>query len=257
MKKTKIEVIWLYLYIADNIFRAEQLYPYMETTDQGIIEILRDCALFRGMSDNEIQELLLGHSVKKTRYSSGTLIAQAGDEVRSLQILLHGSVKGEMMDYAGKVIKIEDIFPPRPLAPAFLFGNQNSYPVNISAVEDTEILSIPRDRFLLMLQASEKVLVNFINILSSRGQFLSNKIKFLSFTTIKGKLARYLLDHLERSGSGKLKLSHSQSQLAELFGVARPSIGRALGELNQDGIIRTEGKQVEILDHAGLTSYLK
>ena len=45
-----------------------------------------------------------------------------------------------------------------------------------------------------MLQKSEKVLVNFVDIVSSRGQFLSNKIKFLSFTTIKGKLAQYLLD---------------------------------------------------------------
>jgi DNA-binding GntR family transcriptional regulator len=52
-------------------------------------------------------------------------------------------------------------------------------------------------------------------------------------------------------------LPHSQSQLSELFGVARPSIGRAIGELNQDGIIGTEGKRVEILDRAALTSYLK
>ena len=52
-------------------------------------------------------------------------------------------------------------------------------------------------------------------------------------------------------------LPHSQAQLAELFGVARPSIGRALVEMNLDGIIRTEGKKVEILDQEGLRSYLK
>jgi CRP-like cAMP-binding protein len=79
----------------------------------------------------------------------------------------------------------------------------------------------------------------------------------LSFTTIKGKLAQYLLDLSRQSGSGRIFLPHSQSQLAELFGVARPSIGRAMGALNQEGIIRAEGKKVEILDHAGLASYLK
>jgi hypothetical protein len=31
-------------------------------------------------------------------------------------------VKGEMTDYNGKTIKIEDIEAPRPLAVAFLFG---------------------------------------------------------------------------------------------------------------------------------------
>jgi CRP-like cAMP-binding protein len=108
-----------------------------------------------------------------------------------------------------------------------------------------------------MLQKSEKVLENFVNAVSSRGQFLSNKIKFLSFTTIKGKLAQYLLDLARQSSSSSILLPHSQSQLSELFGVARPSIGRAIGELNREGIIRAEGKRIDILDHPGLTSYLK
>ena len=234
-----------------------QLYECMEEPDDRIIELLQECTLFRGMGYNEILEVLGSHMGKIRRYSSGTLIAQAGEEVRSLQILLSGSVKGEMVDFTGKVIKIEDILPPRPLAPAFLFGKRNRYPVNITAGADAEILSLPRDRFLLILRESEKVLVNYIDIISSRGQFLSSKIKFLSFTTIKGKLAQYFLDLAEQTGSAELVLSHSQSQLAELFGVARPSVGRALGEMNQDGIIRTEGKKVQILDRGGLTAYLK
>ena len=229
----------------------------MELKDEQIIGLLQDCALFQGMSGDEISKVLVGQLGRIRRYSRGTLIAHAGDRVASLQILLEGSVKAEMVDFTGKVIKIEDIVPPRPLAPAFLFGKRNHYPVNISAAEDVMLLSIPRDSFLLMLQQSERVLVNFIDIVSSRGQFLSSKIKFLSFTSIKGKLAQYLLDLSRQSASGKLVLPHSQSQLAELFGVARPSVGRAMGELNQEGIIRAEGKKVEILDPSGLASYLK
>jgi CRP-like cAMP-binding protein len=243
--------------IQANIFAAGELYLCMEAADEDIIKLLQECTLFQGMSHEETGVALRGHMGRIKRYSAGTLIAQAGEEVEYLHILLQGSVKGEMVDYTGKVIKIEDIAPPRPLAPAFLFGNRNRFPVNISAGADVELLSIPRDRFLLMLQESEKVLVNFINIVSSRGQFLSSKIKFLSFTTIRGKFAQYLLDLSEQSASYEIVLPHSQSQLAELFGVARPSIGRAIGALNQDGIIRTRGKMVEILDHAGLASYLK
>lgn len=229
----------------------------MSMSEEQMIDLLGGCTLFRGMSSTEISSVLSGHLGRIKNYPRDTLIAQAGDEVRFLLILLQGSVKGEMIDYTGKVIKIEDIAPPRPLAPAFMFGSRNRYPVNITSGEDTKVLSIPRDRFLLMLQESEKVLVNFINIISSRGQFLSNKIKFLSFSTIKGKLAHYLLDISVQTASNTFVLPHSQSQLSELFGVARPSIGRAIGEMNQDGILRTVGKRVEILDQAGLTSYLK
>jgi len=229
----------------------------MGMSEEALIALLKDCSLFHGMSDDEISWILGSHMGRIKTHSSGSLIVHAGDKVRFLHILLKGSVKGEMVDYAGKVIKIEDIVPPRPLAPAFLFGEQNNYPVNITAAEDTELLSITRDRFLVMLRESEKVLVNFVNIVSSRGQFLSNKIKFLSFTTIKGKLAQYLLDLSTEIGTDSFVLPHSQSRLSELFGVARPSIGRAISELNRDGIIRTVGRQVQISDPVRLSGLLQ
>ena len=227
-----------------------------QVTDE-IVEILAECPLFIGLNPLELTRLLSECSCRIRTFAKGELVAQAGDEVYFMHIMIQGHVKGEMVDYAGKVIKIEDIAPPRPLAPAFLFGSQNRYPVNITAGEAVRMLSIPRDGFLKMMQVSAQVLRNFVNIVSSRGQFLSSKIKFLSFTTIKGKLAQYLLDLAKKSGSQSFFLPHSQSQLSELFGVARPSVGRAISEMNQQGIIRTEGKQVIILDRSKLSSLLK
>lgn len=229
----------------------------METSDEALVGLLLECPLFKGMSSQEVHTVLRGHLGRIKYFSAGSLIAQAGEKVSSLNILLRGSVKGEMVDYTGKVIKIEDIDPPRPLAPAFLFGSRNRYPVNISAGEEVELLSIPHEHFLGMLQKSEKVLVNFINIISSRSQFLSNKIKFLSFTTIKGKLAQYLLDLRQKANSDLIMMPLSQAQLSELFGVARPSVGRAISELNRDKIIRTDGKQVKLLDLPRLSALLK
>jgi CRP-like cAMP-binding protein len=230
---------------------------HMSLSDERIIDLLKECPLFQGMSPGQISDVLSGNMGRISSHVKGALIAQSGDEVRFLHILLLGSVKGEMIDYTGKVIKIEDITPVRPLAPAFLFGRQNRYPVHITSGGDAVILSIPRDRFLLMLQQSAPLLENFMHIISSRGQFLSNKIKFLSFTTIKGKLAQYLLDLSAQQGSGRFVLPLSQMQLSELFGVTRPSIGRTLGEMKREGILRTEGRHVEILDFPGLTSLLR
>lgn len=229
----------------------------MVVLDDHMILSLSACSLFKGMSSDQISSVLSDSAGRVRSYPMDTLIAQAGEEVLHLQIVLEGSVKAEMVDYTGKVIKIEDIIPPHTLAPAFLFGSQNRYPVNITAGGDVKVLSIPREKFLAILQSSKSVLVNFVDIVSSRGQFLSSKIKFLSFTTIKGKLAQYLLDLSDKSGSLRFSLPSSQVQLSELFGVARPSIGRAMGELNRDGIIRTEGREVTILDSSRLSMLLK
>lgn len=230
----------------------------MEMTylEEEYIQMSRECPLFAGIRQEELAGLLASASARVRTIGKGELLAQAGEKLNFLHILVSGHVKGEMVDFTGKVIKIEDIHPPRPLAPAFLFGEQNRYPVNITATKEVKLLSIPREDFLKMMQASELVLRNFVHIVSSRGQFLSNKIRFLSFTTIKGKLAQYLLDQAKKSGDGPFQLPHSQAQLSELFGVARPSVGRAIGELNQEQIIRTDGKKVQILNRQKLSALL-
>ncbi len=213
--------------------------------------------VFAGLNLSELSALLENSSFRINEFSKGDVVANAGDEVYFQRIVISGSVKGEMVDFAGKVIKIEDILPGQPLAAAFLYGNQNRYPVNIIANEPARILSVPKDSFLRMMQSNARVLENFLHAVSSRGQFLSGKIRFLSFSTIKGKIAQYLLDLSSRQGSDTIRLALSQSQLSELFGVTRPSIGRAMGEMNRDGLILTEGKQVSILNKPGLLSSLK
>ena len=222
-----------------------------------IVRFLTGCPLFKGLGEDELAGLLESASGRIRHFGKGEIIARAGEEVCFQHIVISGSVRGEMVDFSGKVIKIEEIAAPGPLAVAFLFGDQNRYPVNIIAGEETGILSIPGDMLLKMMQANSLILRNFINAVSTRGQFLSGKIRFLSFTTIKGKLAEYFLDLSEKTGKDAFEIPLSQSQLSELFGVARPSIGRALIEMNREGIIRTTGRQVILADRARLSSLLK
>ena len=166
-------------------------------------------------------------------------------------LAVEGVVKGEMVDYAGRVIKIEDIPAPGALAAAFIFGNKNRFPVNVVALSDGELLMIAKPDFLKILMKYDTLLVNFLDMISSRSQFLSEKIKFLNFKTIKGKLAFYIL---QKAGSnGKIiTLGMTQNDLADFFGVARPSIARALGELEDEGYIEAKGKSIKIIDKAGL-----
>lgn len=180
------------------------------------------------------------------KFRSGTLVYQSGDQVNALSIVTEGFVKGEMIDFAGRVIKIEDIKSPSAIAPAFLFGNNNRFPVNVIAVPDTELLIINKPDFLRMLNENSTILVNFLDMISNRSQFLSDKIRFLNFKTIKSKLAQYILE-LAGGSKTEIRLDRTQNDLADYFGVARPSVGRALGELEDQGIIETNGKNIKLL----------
>jgi CRP-like cAMP-binding protein len=207
--------------------------------------------LFRGMVLEEVISVFSNTPYRIRKYKSGTIISQTGEFVNSFMMVLSGSVKGEMIDFSGRVIKIEDVPTSGAIAAAFIFGSRNRFPVNVVALADTEILVIDKTDFLRFLKNNDKILVNFLDLISNRSQFLSEKIKFLNFKTIRGKLAQYIL---QSAGTDKseIVLNMTQNELAEYFGVARPSIARVIGELEGEGIITTKGKYLKILDRKRL-----
>ncbi|PWE00706.1 Crp/Fnr family transcriptional regulator [Marinilabilia rubra] len=215
--------------------------------------ILSKSPLFAGLKEEQIENLFAKIVFQTRKYDKGDLIASGGDECRSLMIVVKGSVKGEMVDYSGRVLKIEDIPAPRPLAVAFLFGKNNRFPVTISANESTELLIIPKQSVVFLMQTSETFLTNFMNAVSNRAQFISGKLRFLSFKTLKGKLAHYLMElDRQQKQTGEIQLMRTQEELAELFGVARPSLSRTLRDFHHQGLIKASGRKIKILNREGL-----
>lgn len=212
---------------------------------------LSSAPLFRGMTTGEIETIISGVAHRIKKFQAGSLISQSGEPVNSLMVVISGVVKGEMIDYAGRVIKIEDIPAPGALASAFMFGNRNRFPVNVIAVSDGELLLIEKPDFLKLLMRNDIILINFLDMISNRSQFLSEKIKFLNFKTIKGKLAHYILQKAGKERSSVL-LDMTQNELADFFGVARPSVARVLGELEEEGYLEAKGKNIKIINKAGL-----
>jgi len=214
-------------------------------------ETLIHCPIFIGLNEEELETIFAkSHHFTKT-YEVGEIAAFSGEMVNFLMVVLEGSVKGEMVDFSGKIIKIDDITAPRALASAFIFGKQNKFPVNVMANEKTKLLYIPKYDFIKMLQADIRILQNFLNVVSTQSQMLAGKLKFLSFKTIKGKLAQYILG-LAGQDKDMIELPLTQNDLSEQFGVARPSLARALGEMAEEGIISVDRKVVRILDRKRL-----
>ena len=197
--------------------------------------------IFNGLMTDELEELLQKQAFRLKEYARDEYIAYSRDTCHDLLIVVKGSVSGEMTDFSGKKLKIEDIAAPRPLAAAFIFGNENRFPVDIIANEPAIVMIIPRDVLIFLLQHTPVVLKNYLNVISSRTQFLSNKIRFLSFKTIKEKIANYILASW-RKEQALFHIRQSQTELADFFGVTRPSLARALGEMEDEGILKARKK---------------
>lgn len=220
-----------------------------------MLEVLNSSPLFNGLQPAETEKLIQNtlHQIKQ--FSNKEVIAFSGEKVEKAMILLEGKLQGEMLDFSGNRLKIEEINPPQMVAAAFLYGPQSVFPVNLSALSDGRILVIFKKAFTLMLSNEPRVLNNYLNIVSGKAQFLSQKITFLSFKTIREKIAFFLLQRL-KNDSSIVKIDESQTEVAGLMGVARPSLARTISEMESDGIIKWERGRVIVLNPNELNSTL-
>ena len=215
--------------------------------------ILSGSPLFRNVTPERIEKVMEAITWQVRRFNREEMVAQAGEECKYLMIVLEGSVRGEMTDASGRLIRIEDIPKPRPIAISFIFGRQNHFPVNVTANEETAIMFIPREDIITLLQSDKNVLQNYLDAISSRGQFLSQKIRTLSMKSLRTKVAHLLME-LSREQGNVVQLPGTQAELADYFGVARPSLARTLGELSDEGIISVERRTVTINSKQRLAS---
>jgi CRP-like cAMP-binding protein len=217
---------------------------------------LKESPLFKNLESSEIENLLLRTPHQFKQFKNKEIIAFAGEKVERAMLLTEGTLRGEMLDFSGNRLKIEEMQPPHMIASAFLFGPNNTFPVNLSALSDGKLLVIYKKDFAAMLSQQPQVLNNFLNIISGKAQFLTQKITFLSLKTIREKIAFFLLQGLNKENL-TVNINQNQTQLAGLMGVARPSLARTIGELEAENMIKWGKTQVSIVDPMKLKLLLR
>lgn len=193
------------------------------------------------------------YSIKTFRKNQ--MLFRQGDVCDALYILMHGSVKTEMITENGNLLGVEIINAPRPLAPAFIFSSNNRFPVDVTAIEDVEVLRIPKDEVMRLMTSKPDFMQQFLKHNANRTQFLTNRLQLLSIKTIKGKIAHFLLEQTDMEGNAFI-INRNQTELAEFFGVARPSLARSLSEMIEDGLIEVNKKEYKVLNMKKLKELL-
>lgn len=114
--------------------------------------------LFGQITPDELEGIFNELNIHENSFKKGEILALQDEPANRLIILLKGSVKAEMTDPSGKVVKVEDIEAPNPLAVLFLFGRDNRFPVQATAREHVEAVVIPKQSILKMLSMNETIL---------------------------------------------------------------------------------------------------
>jgi CRP-like cAMP-binding protein len=208
---------------------------------------LASCPICSQIRIDDQEQFLLDLKCTIKEYVKNDVIVRQGDVCDSLYVLTGGSVKTEMITENGNILGIEIIKAPRPLAPAFLFSDNNHFPVDVTALEEVEIIKIPKEEIMRLMMTNPDFMKQFLTLNANLTQFLTNRIQLLSIKTIKGKIAHFLIEN-ETVSHKSFTVTRNQTGLAELFGIARPSLARSISEMVHDGIISINKKEYTIMD---------
>ncbi|RTI02303.1 Crp/Fnr family transcriptional regulator [Thermus scotoductus] len=204
---------------------------------------LKQVPLFRDLNPEDLKAL--EGEARARRLKRGEVLFLEGEPVHSLFVVEKGLIKVYKLDPEGRkqvVLHLEG--PGRVLAEVALFLERPTYPASAEALEESQVLAIPKERFFQLAEARPPLARTLIRYLARRQGQLLHLLDRLVFHEVRERLAEYLLETLATEGQGFLLPTNSE--LAALLGTVPEAVSRNLGELYRQGLIRLQGRRVYV-----------
>jgi len=132
--------------------------------------------------------------------------------------------------------------------PVFDGGN---YPASVAAIDDATLLFVSKKDFQELCLTHPQVALKVLRVVGARLRRLVGIIEELSFTTVRHRLAAFLVRLANRegvqAGSGiAITLPDNNQEIASQIGTVRELVSRNLSRLQAEGLIEIDGRKLMI-----------
>lgn len=159
--------------------------------DIDTLQGLKQCPLFSSLEDQEIIDLMHTVRYRIIRFRKGEILAYAGFVCQYADIVISGEMVAYVTGPSGRILRMATHQTGKLLAPAFLFANDNHYPVTVEATTDTSVLRLTPYDLEKMLHSDQRLMTNYIRMLSNIISSLTKKVRMLSMS-VREKVCQYL-----------------------------------------------------------------
>jgi CRP-like cAMP-binding protein len=183
--------------------------------------------------------------------ADGEALFEQGDPARRFYLVLKGQIKLYRLSPEGNEKVIEIVTPGNTFAEALMFLNHPHYPVGATAIGAVELLGIDTGDFVRMLRESVETCFLIMGDMSRRLRGLIGEIDNLSLHSATCRVAGYLLRRADEEGDG-FDLGVPKLVIASRLTVKPETFSRIIRDLSDQGIIRVQARQIEVLDRVAL-----
>lgn len=206
---------------------------------------------------NEEELIKIAGLITHRNYKKGEIIIMEGEATDSIIIIHEGSVKAFKNTPDGRE-QILYVF-----SDGDFFGEQNllSHQTSTYTVEALEIVKtcmLSKNKLQSLLHQYPEIAIKIIEELGERMSRLENALQSIGVRNVDNRIGGILLDFKDKYGRKTpegilIRLPLSREGMANYLGIARETLSRKLGQLENEGIIRSVGnKSILILDQEEL-----
>ena len=182
------------------------------------------------------------------------MVFSEGEPYRGMFIILEGLAVVYRLSDDGRMLILQVCRPGDFFAEVPLFEAEDAaYPAHARVTRDSEVLFLPRERFVPFLKQHPEVVWELLSSFASRLKELSQRLEGVTLREVTARLARYLVRELESAGLGgevrpSLTLPIAKGSLASYLGTVHETLSRTFARLIKARIVAVEGPRVRILD---------
>jgi len=215
-----------------------------------IYPVLRNCQLFAGIRETDIESLLNCLSARQKSYSKNSFIYVAGDKISSMGIVLSGAVHILREDFWGKRKIVARIESGALFGEAFACAGVEKIPTSVMAVEDSEILFVDSSRIIRNCSSTcvfhNELIKNLTLLLANKNIAMLQKLEHITQTTTREKLLSYLSQEAQYAGKNTFTIPFNREELADYLSVERSAMSAELSRMQEDGLLHYQKNHFEL-----------
>lgn len=196
-------------------------------------------------SSPELVEKLYKYSIRKN-YQAGSIILNEHAHIRSIPIVIKGTLKVFRTEEDGREILLYYIKAGESCIMSFLGGLHNeTSKVKAEVEEDAEILFLPVDQVSLFIKEYPQWLDYIFRLYHKRFEELLEIVNAIAFKKVDERMLALLNKKAELTGNKTLNITHEQ--LAGELGTARVVVSRLLKQLEDTGIVKLGRNKITLV----------
>ena len=212
-----------------------------------IAEALRKWPFFSELGEDQLAEV--ASRVQERTFRRGEVILLEGEAPQAVYFIVRGQVRVYRLSPEGREQVLKRLGPGGAfnLVPV-LDGGHN--PSSVMAWTDVTVYAIERGHFLQMVREHPALAVAVLADFAAKLRHMTALVEDLSLRTVGARLAKLLLTQATEEETVPRRMT--QQEMAAQLGTVREVVGRALAELEREGLILMERHRIVIVDRSGL-----